>query len=246
MSETKLIKAPLKEVIFELHWNCPIDNSGIQTDVEFEFAQGRFAERIKKYFPVHKKLLPDGFPINIIHSPIHQYWKGEFRWPVVQHGQGMIAINEIEEGYEWEASFKPTIEQVLKVLFESYENNTKYERLKLQYIDAWDLNNEDPYEFIKNNLLTSIQTSYKSFGVAKDVNLFQSYELEDKSNLQVNISNGTNNKTQCKSIIWSTTVEKFGRFSQNEIMEWIEFAHKICSETFTNMLNKEFYEELDK
>lgn len=176
MSETKLIKAPLKEVIFELHWNCPIDNSGIQKDEEFEFAQGRFAERIKKYFPVHKKLLPDGFPFNIIHSPIHQYWKGEFRWPVVQHGQGMIAINEIEEGYEWEASFKPTIEQVLKVLFESYENNTKYERLKLQYIDAWDLNNEDPYEFIKNNLLTSIQTSYKSFGVAKDINLFQSYE----------------------------------------------------------------------
>lgn len=246
MSKTKLKNAPLKEVVFELHWNCPIDNFGIQKDEEFEFAVGRFAERIKPHFPVYKKLVPDGFPLNIIHAPIHQYWKGEFRWPVVQHGQGMIAVNEVQEGYEWEKSYKPTILKALEQLFQSYQNNPKYERLKLLYIDVWDLDKENPYEFIDTNLLTSIQTKYKSFGVSKDLSLFQSYELEDKSILQVNISSGINNKTQCKSIILTTTVEKNGKFSQDDILPWIDYAHSVCSDFFKNMLNKKFYEELDK
>lgn len=246
MSRTKLKKAPLREVIFELHWNCPIDNTGMQKDEEFEFAQGRFAERIKNYFPVYKKLIPEGFPLNIIHAPIHQYWKGEFKWPVVQHGQGIIALNEVEEGYEWEKTFKPTIKQVLEVLFNSYEKYPKYERLKLQYIDAWDINQENPYEFIEKNLQTSLKWNYKSFGSSKDLNFFQSFELEDKSNLLINISTGLNNKTLSKSILTSISVEKQGNFSQDNIFDWTEFAHDICSNTFKNMLNKDFYEKLDQ
>lgn len=246
MSKTKLKNAPLKEVIFELHWNCPIDNIGMQKDVEFEFAQGRFAERIKSDFPVYKKLIPEGFPLNIVHAPIHQYWKGEFKWPVTQHGQGMIAINEVDEGYEWESTFKPSIMQVLKILFSSYEKPLKYERLKLQYIDAWDVNDSNTLEFISENLQTSIKSNYKSFGALKDVNLFQSYELEDQSNLLINISTGINNKTLCKSIVLSTSVEKQGNFTQEDILNWTESAHRICSSTFTNMLNNDFYEKLDQ
>lgn len=246
MSSTKLKNAPLKEVIFELHWNCPIDNNGFQKDAEFEFAQGRFAERIKSSFPVYKKLIPEGIPLNIIHAPIHQYWKGEFKWPVTQHGQGMIAINEVDEGYEWESAFRPTIKQVLEVLFSSYEKPLKYERLKLQYIDAWDIQDENPFEFIEKNLQTNISSNKGSCGVLKDINLFQSFELDDRSNLLVNISTGVNNKTHSKSIVLSTSVEKQDVFAQGEIIDWTEMAHNICSYTFKNMLNKEFYEKLDK
>jgi uncharacterized protein (TIGR04255 family) len=246
MSSTKLKNAPLKEVIFELHWNCPIDNTGMQKDEEFEFAQGRFAERIKSSFPVYKKLIPEGFPLNILHAPIHQYWKGEFKWPVSQHGQGIIAINEVEEGYEWENSFKPTVKQVLEVLFSSYEKPLKYERLKLQYIDVWDINDDNPFEFIEKNLQTKVSSNNGSSGILKDINLFQSFELEDKSNLLINISTGVNNKTLCKSIVLSTSVEKQGVFTQKDIFDWTESAHSICSNSFKKMLNKEFYEKLDK
>lgn len=246
MSSTKLKKAPLKEVIFELHWNCPIDNTGMEKDEEFEFAQGRFSDKIKEAFPVYKKLIPDGFPLNIIHAPIHQYWKNEFKWPVIQHGQGMIAVNEVEDGYIWESGFKPTIHNALTILFNSYAKPLIFEKIKLVYIDAWDLNEEDPIEFIRKNLQTSVVSYYDSPGIPKDFSLFQSYDLDDNSNLLLNISTGVNNITQNKSIILNTAIEKNDAITLDNIYDWIDFAHEICSSTFKKMLNKDFYEKLDE
>jgi uncharacterized protein (TIGR04255 family) len=152
MSSQKLKYAPLKEVIFEIHWDSNIDGLGMHVDNGFDLAQGKFSEKIKPNFPLHKKLIPEGAPIKIFGTPMHQYWTAEFKWPVIQHGPGMMAINEVEVGYEWKNSFKPLIIENVGKLVTSYDVPLKINKIKLQYVDAWDVENENTVDFLKLNL----------------------------------------------------------------------------------------------
>ncbi|WP_018342836.1 TIGR04255 family protein [Cytophaga aurantiaca] len=246
MSKTKLNKAPLKEVVFELHWECSVDNFGIQTDPGFDLAQGRFAEQLKKEFPLHRKLIPDGTPLKIFGAPLHQYWRSELIWPVIQHGQGMIAVNEIEQGYEWENSYKPLILATINKLENSYEETLTFNKLKLQYIDAWDLNDCAPEDFMNKNLQTRIITNYSTPGKLISFNIQQNFELSNGSIMNLNITNGVNNQTQKQSVVWSTTVEQQSNFKIESVDNWIEEAHTNTSEMFKRMLNPEFYASLDR
>ncbi len=245
MSKAKLKFAPLKEVIFELHWSGSIDNSGAPVDDGFDLAQGKLWEKLKPEYPVHKKLIPDGIPFRIYGAPLHQYWKGEFKWPVIQHGFGMLAVNEVELGYEWEHTYKPTVLNAIEMLIASYEDPIKFNKAKLQYVDAWDVADEDPKVFVEVNLRTNIQSNYPLPGKPQSFNLFQSFELEDGSEMQLTIANGTNNQNQKPSVIWTTTIEKKCNFKQEEIVEWLENAHTAASDMFKKMLNPEFYASLD-
>lgn len=245
MSEAKLKIAPLKEVIFELHWSGSVDNSGSPVDDGFDLAQGKLAEKLKQDYPVHKKLIPDGVPFRIFGAPLHQYWKSEFKWPVIQHGCGMLAVNEVELGYEWEDTYKPTVLYAIKMLSASYEDPIRFNKAKLQYIDAWDVDAEGAKAFVEENLRTNIKSNYPLPGKLKSFNLFQIFELEDGSEMQLNITNGINNQNQKPCVIWTTTVEKKCNFKQEEIVDWLETAHTAASNMFKKMLNPNFYASLD-
>ena len=246
MSSSKLKNAPLKEVIFELHWECPVDNNGAFYDDGFELAQGKFADKLKSSLPIHRRIIPDGAPIKIFGAPMHQYWRGDFVWPVVQHGQGMIAVNEVEMGYEWEASYKPTVIHAIDNLIASYEDELLFNRVKLQYIDAWDLNGENPTDFIAQQLQTEIRNNYELPGKHRSINIQQSYELEDGSIISLNIFNGINNENQQPSVIWTTTVERQSKMNVEEVIDCLESAHTAVSSMFKKMLNPEFYASLDR
>lgn len=245
MSSTKLKKAPLKEVIFELRWEATVDSTGIQTDKGFDLAQGKFASKQELEFPVYKKLLPDNIPFKIFGSPINQFWKGELEWPVVQHGQGVLAINDVEASYEWEKKFFPIIKGTVLSLIESYRDPLKFNRIKLHYIDAWDLVDENSVDFMKTNLQTEILTGYEVPGIPRNFNVQQGFELSDGSMLSLSISNGLNNQNNRKSVIWNTVVEKTGKINKDEIIPWLEFAHSHTSTMFKKMLNPDFYAQLD-
>jgi uncharacterized protein (TIGR04255 family) len=246
MSSAKLKNAPLKEVIFELYWECTTDSSGMQYDAGFDLAQGKFAEKLKSQFPVHKKLIPEGIPFKVFGAPIHQYWKGEFNWPVVQHGQGMIALNEVENGYRWENSFKPLVISSIENIESSYEDDLMFNRVTLQYIDAWDLDNENATMFSEKNLQTKIYNGYDLPGDLKNFSIQQNFKLNDGSTMILSISNGINNQNQKPSVIWTTTVEKQAKMSNIDVKAWLENAHTENSNMFKKMLNPEFYASLDR
>lgn len=246
MSKAKLKNAPLKEVIFELHWECSMKFPGMQIDTGYDLAQGKFAERLKPDFPVHKQLIPDGIPLKPFGVPLHQYWKRELTWPVIQHGQGMIAVNEVEQGYVWENSYKSLVLKAIEQIIECYEEKLIFNRVKLQYIDAWDLDDNSPFEFIEQNLQTKITAPYQKPGRLRNINILQVFELEDKTSMQLNITNGINNQNQKQSVIWTTTTEKLGKFSEQEIVGWLEMAHTETSNMFIKMLKPEFYAYLDE
>jgi len=245
MSKSKLKNAPLIEVIFELHWHDTADANGSTTDEGFDLAQGKFAEKIKSEFPLHKKLIPEGFPIRIFGAPLHQYRKNELEWPVIQHGQGVFSVNETENGYEWQKTFRPTIIESVKKLLDSYEEPLKFNRVKLQYIDAWDIKKTNPKDFMKENLQTDIQTNFEISGKLNNFSVFQAFELEDGSEAQLNISSGINNKNQEQAVIWTTSVEKISEFKLPDIIAWLDNAHDVTSKLFVQMLNPKFYASLD-
>jgi uncharacterized protein (TIGR04255 family) len=245
MSSVKLKNAPLKEVIFELYWECSIDNHGSLYDDGFDLAQGIFAERLKSSFPVYKKLIPDGAPIKVFGAPLHQYWKGELTWPVIQHGQGMIAVNEVEYGYEWEKTYKPLVINSVNHLVACYEDGLSFNRVKLQYIDAWDLDGANPLDFIARSLQTEIRNGYELPGLLRSLNIQQNFELADGSMMSLSIANGVNNKNQKSSVIWTTTVEKDAKMNVSDVVTWLDKAHIATSSMFKKMLNPEFYASLD-
>lgn len=246
MSTTKLKNAPLKEVIFELFWDCSIDGTGLQIDDGFDLAQGIFSNQLKADFPVHRKLIPENTPFKVFGAPIHQYWRGPMVWPVVQHGQGMIAINEVEKGYEWASSFKPMIISTIDKLVQSYDRTLIFNKCRLQYIDAWELNDVEPENFVKENLLTQIQTGYSAPGDLSGFNIQLNYQLINNTQLALNIVNGVSNQNQKKSVILTTLVERNEKLNKEQVLEWIDFAHQNTSSMFKKMLKPDFYASLDQ
>ncbi len=106
MSHKKLSIAPLQEVVLELRWEGQIDNAN-HYDEGYDLAVGKFHQNVSENFPVHKKIYQYG--ITVFGLPMHQYWKGEQKWPVIQHGPCILAINDVEENYIWNETFKPMI-----------------------------------------------------------------------------------------------------------------------------------------
>jgi uncharacterized protein (TIGR04255 family) len=232
MSKNKLKNAPLKEVIFELHWESTLDDNGNPYDPGYNLAQGKFADRVNSEFPVYKKLILDEMPFNVFGAAMHQYWKGEFTWPVIQHGQGILAVNEVEYGYEWANGYKPLLIKSINDLQASYEDKLSFNVVKLQYIDAWDLNGMDPSEFIAKNLQTEIHNNYDLSGKARSFNIEQNFELNDDTLMSLKISTGINNINQQPSVIWTTTVEKKSKMIIEDVTFWLESAQRTTSMMF--------------
>lgn len=248
MPRHKLKHAPLQEVIFELFWKLPLDEGGFPFDPDFELAQGVFASKIKKFFPLRKRTLPEDVNLRIYPKPIHQFWKGELTWPVVQLGPGILAVNDTDVNYVWKGNFQQNIKTAIQVLRQSYSTGIQLERARLQYIDAVEFNPEEesPITFIDRNLNIGLQNKYQVPGQPKGLHIGQIFELEKDSRLLLNVQNGKHNKTGQPAIIWTTAVEKSKDINFNNLASWLEYAHRVTSDTFVNMLNPEFYDRFDR
>lgn len=248
MPRHKLKHAPLQEVIFELFWKLPLDESGFPFDPGFELAQGVFASRIKKFFPLRKRTFPEDINLRIYPKPIHQFWKGELTWPVVQLGPGILTVNDTDANYVWKGNFQKNIKTAVQILRQSYSSGLHLERIRLQYIDAVEFNpdEETAIAFIDRNLNTGLQNRYRVPGKSRGVHIAQVFELPKDSRLMLNIQSGKHNKTGQPAIIWTTAVEKSKGLNFDNLNPWLKFAHRVTSNTFVNMLNPEFYASFDR
>ena len=163
----------------------------------------------------------------------------------MQHGQGIIAVNEVESGYEW-LSYKELIISTVAKLMESYEETLDFINVKLQYIDALDLDQEAAKDFMSKNLQTELITKYPLPGDLKGFNIQQRFNLHDSSIMELNISSGINNKNQKESVVWTNTITKQNSMTFDQLKIWIEFAHSEASIFFKQMLNPDFYASLDR
>ncbi len=249
MPSQKLKQAPLQEVIFELIWKLPTNENGVLHDPGFDLAQGEFAAKIRQHFPVYKRLVPDGFVPLFLPRRVHQFWKDEQTWPVVQLGQGILAVNDSDSNYSWKNNFQSNIKKAVKILQSSYAGkfDLEIERVRLQYIDAveFDPRKELATDFVARNMSTVLKNDYKLAGKPIDVHIAQTFQLKDNSILQLNIQNGIHNRTGNPAIIWTTAVEKTSGLNFKNLFLWLESAHETTSDTFRNMLNPDFYASFD-
>ena len=223
-----------------------IQPQGPITDSGFDKAQGVFARGLRESFPVEKRVVLAGLPFEIIPGIKYQFWSGESKWPVIQYGPGVLTINDIEENYIWEEGFLQLVKNAIEKLVESYEGKIKFNKIRLQYIDAEDLDGIGAIDFVKQNLQTEISSSFRPEGELKGFHISRKYELLHSSALTITIKNGINNETGVESAIWTTTIEREGLIETQAIWEWLEYAHSITSNMFKNMLNPDYYESLDK
>ncbi len=247
MPRQKLKQAPLQEVIFELSWDLPLDESGFPHDLGFEMAQGVFASKIKKDFPVQKRLLPNFSGLRIHPILVHQFWKDEITWPVIQLGPGLLTVNDTDKNYVWKDNFQLNVEKAIAALRTSYEQEPKIQRVKLQYIDAVEFIPEDHTvaDFLKLNMKTELINHYRSYGRPRDIHIGQTFNLEMDSILNLNIQSGIHNKTGNPAIIWTTAIERTTGLDFINLFEWLEYSHQKASETFVKMLNPDFYDTFD-
>ena len=242
MVDIKLKNAPLKEAIFELFWNGPIDKSGFPIDNEFDLAQGRFDVEIRKDFPVYKRLIPANSPIKILGQPIHQFWRNQLQWPVVQLGQGIMTVNETEKGYIWD-NFRKIIHDSIQILIKSYDTSPSFKRLSLRYIDSVDLpENITLLDFVNSSFKTNITNSFMVPGEMAGLNFNQIFTVFQNSKVHLNIQSAINNLNGKPAIVWITLIETNEIPSIDDISKWIDKAHSTCSNLFKQTLSESFYE----
>ena len=243
----KLSKAPLQEVIFEAFWELSVNPQTKQPhDPGFELAQGVFAENVSERFPYHKRmphLIVPPFLMNP--QPVHQFWHGEGEWPVLQLGPGLFAANETEKNYVWDSEFLPVIRYGLEAVVRSYKTPPPFNRVSLRYIDAVELEGEfkdDFIMFIETNLQIRVDRGFEMDGTISNQMVNQTHKLEDGSVLNLMVSDGQRNAKP--AVVWQTVVMKEGRFSVDDIREWVPNAHSVCSGLFRKMLRKGYYDSL--
>lgn len=241
----KLSNSPLKEAIFELHWECPSDALGQPHDEGFDIAQGVFFEKIRQEFPIHRELMPSPLPIRVFRVPVHQYWKGNNLWPVVQHGRGMIAVNDIGLNYIWDKGFNDLIYYSIQKIAESYITPRNFNKIKLQYINAVELDSStSSLQFVEANLQTKLNTNYQLPGEFDGFNFQQISSQPEGYKLNFTIANGVNKDNQAHSVIWTLTGEKLGAIKSEDIRPLVDTIHRVISEMFENICEKNFYASL--
>ncbi len=243
--QEKLPNAPLKEVVFEVHWELDVDNSGLKYDQGLKYAFGVFRREASKLgFSLVNELLPPNSNIEFINRPSTQFRKGEGEYPVLQLGQGVMVVNDTAS-YRWESSFRQLILDAVRILIDSYEIAPKFNEVSIRYINALDLSPSDYEEiwlFVKSNLQTSVSREFNVPGVLEDISLNETYRLEDESRLTLRIESGTNNRLGTPALIWQNMIVKRAKMTVEEIADWADSAHTTTSALFVNMLNQSLYD----
>lgn len=244
---SKLSNAPLQEVIFEIRWALmPGKQTGQIIDEGFELASGRLSTIVEKQFPYYKRIIPQDIPDQLMHyQVVHQYWAGENKWPVVQLGPGIFTINCTDESYEWNVGFRKLIENAVKWLEQSYKQSLNIQFASLRYIDAIKV---DDYggigdggwqTFIKTHFNFEYDNQFDTRGRQKQVQIHQTFELEDGSDLQLQIADGLRNNE--KALIWQTAILKKDSFHADKLFSWADYAHGIAHDLFKEMIKPDLY-----
>lgn len=242
---SRLPNAPLQEVIFEVRWAMtPIRESGQVIDEGFDLATGRLSSIVEDDFLFYKRIIPQDLPEQLLHyNVVHQYWKDENKWPVLQLGPGIFTINSTEGAYEWN-SFRQLISKALNWLFHSYRSPLNILFASLRYIDAIQVDNYGGLDmgwkgFIEKYFNLEYKNHFNTRGQQKQIQINQTFELEDGSDLQLQISDGL--RRNQKALVWQTAVLKRYNFDNNSLISWVEDAHKIAHELFIEMIKPELY-----
>lgn len=246
MIDTGLLKnAPLKEVIFELHWELEyIPEQKIQIDDGFEEAAINFKSACQQDFKVVEILKPSSIPYYAFsHQVTHRFFKEKGQYPLYQFGPGVFTVNDNNKNYKW-ADFSQLILNGISCLKNSYSKPLVLSKIELRYVDAVPVNvlgDTNKFEFLKNHLNVNAEGYKFVEGQLEDINFTKRFSITDDLYLNMIIATAIEKETKGDGVIWQTFINNKKRISWEELPLWIEEAHTIASSTFKNMLSNDLY-----
>lgn len=233
---SKLPKAPLLEVIFEIKWDITNNND----IVKFQYLHGDLYSILKNDYPKRENLVPAEVPIDIMKNNVMYRFKKDTGYPLVQIGPGILTLNTIDNLYFWD-NYRDEIIKVTNSLSEVFpEINQTNLFLTLTYLDFFeiDIETENVIEFINSNLNLNINQTFIENENTKEINLTFSYKIGDNT-LILDLRNGNvNNK---KGIILQTKlIGNKKKYTNTEQLEWLNNAHETCSDIFKKITTENF------
>jgi len=97
-------RAPLIEVIAEIHWNLKPLGSAPEAKIDpyFDLFKEAFSEVIKDTLPFEERLVPIEIPVEFLSGQPHLRFRSkQGGWPLVQIGPGVMTINIVPPYNGW-------------------------------------------------------------------------------------------------------------------------------------------------
>ena len=245
-ASTGLLKnPPLKEVIFELHWELEyIPGQNFQVDNGFEEAVINFTNACQQGFKVLEILKSASIPYTAVaHKITHRFFKEKGKYPLYQLGPGVFTVNDNDKNYKWE-DFEKLIVDGVSCLRKSYIKPLVLGKIELRYVDAvsvFALGKTDKFSFLKNHLNINVEGYKFVDGSLEDINFKKRFSVNGDSYLNMMVATGIDLRTKEESIIWHTFINNKQRISWDDLPTWIGKAHKTTSLTFKKMLSDELF-----
>lgn len=243
----KLPRAPLKEVIFELHWRLDVEPDLQQeVDIKYNLAQGRFQDLVQTDFPHYRRKAPVGLPLAVLNHKIeHQFWTRHKEHPVIQLGPGILTVNDTDKNYVWER-FYPLVAKCLEWLEKAYRQPVQPILFNLRYIDVVKASEygieENWLAFIQDNLKVQVKHLFNAPGRLNNFSFNQSFAQENGSELNIIVSKGSDTATNEGLLVWQTGIIQAESTAWIDILPWLKWAHDLTHETFLSMTKGNFYD----
>ena len=243
---SKLPKAPLLEVIFEIKWDV-INKSDI---VDFQYLHGDLYSKLKSKYPHRESLVPPEVPLDFVKgNPIFRYRENQGSYPLVQVGPGLISLNTIDAKYYWE-QFRDESNEILNILNEIYP---KYAELNLvpaiTYLDffEYDKSKETPLHYVNSNFQLNIADKFIDGLDAKlnDVNFTFNYQLKGMI-ASLNMRNGKINNEKEGIVLQTKITGKKELYNSRKLKDWLDDAHDLSSNIFKSLTKGQLYESFKK
>ena len=262
MCEVALLKkAPLVEVIFELRWGQQTRTEhGVSVDfdpAEQAFLPGEFKRIAEENDFREVEALAKPGQMMMPYQAAHRFRKSKDTWPCLQIGMGILTVNQVNEGYEWE-SFRESAQLGLTMLEQAHPHSVKElpgKALVLRYLDGFLLpDGEQSFvKFMSDNLAIRLQfpnsllESEHFEGVVHTPEFaFTLMAPELKGKLVCRLQSGQ--KEGKDAFVANTAVASSGEevagLAREEMMDWLEKAHTIQHEFFQSFLKPEYMEAL--
>lgn len=239
---SKLPKAPLLEVVFEIKWDIT-SNADI---VDFQYLHGDLYSNLKVEYPHRENLIPPEVPLEVVKgNPVYRFREKPGSYPLVQIGPGLISTNTIDEKYFWK-QFRNDANNVLNVLTNIYP---KYSEISLTpaltYIDffEYDKNKETPLNFLNSNFQLSFNDNFMRDIDSKmnDVNFTFNYQVDEKI-VSLTLRNGMINNSKEGLVLQTKVLGEKTKYNTQKLIDWLESAHELSSRMFKSLTNGKMYE----
>ena len=238
---SKLLNAPLIEVIFELRWEINLKSDLI----DFQYLHGDLYSSLKDKYPHRENLIPPEIPFEAVKGmPVFRFRETNNSYPLIQIGPGLLTVNALNDSYVW-SDFKQEIYNVLDVLNQIYPKiNTLNLKPGLTYIDFLSMDKKaiNSIDFINENLNVAISNTILTDAqiLVNDINFTVNYKIKENL-LSLNVADGKVNDNTDGIILQTKVIGNNNSYNNQELKSWLEGSHELSSKTFKSIIKEELY-----